>query len=284
MTKISAAKRMIYYGHAIADPASMPETSAERVTTVDPADLDALLARTRNHGGITFDDGYADNLTTALPILEKHRKPATVFVTTGFVARTHPPAERVAARAAIADEAVAPTLARLGIADGPPAARFEILCATLKCMSVRTRAAHMHEIMQACGVTAEELTSAYLSLEQLQEMAAHPLITIGAHTISHPDLRYTTDAELRAELADGRAQLEAWIDARVTELAYPYGDTDQRVRRATAAAGYRRAYLTEQPNWRSKVPFYRRLDIERCDLTTATRRMHKHLRREARAA
>jgi peptidoglycan/xylan/chitin deacetylase (PgdA/CDA1 family) len=34
---------------------------------------------------ITFDDGYRDNLTVALPLLEKFRLPMTLFVTAGFV-------------------------------------------------------------------------------------------------------------------------------------------------------------------------------------------------------
>ena len=36
---------------------------------------------------LTFDDGYRDNLAHALPVLEKHRAPFTVYVTTGFAER-----------------------------------------------------------------------------------------------------------------------------------------------------------------------------------------------------
>lgn len=36
---------------------------------------------------ITFDDGFRDNLTVALPLLEKYHLPITLFVTAGFVGR-----------------------------------------------------------------------------------------------------------------------------------------------------------------------------------------------------
>lgn len=50
--------------------------------------IDTLtLSQKQNVVAITFDDGYRDNLTVALPILEKYGLPLTLFVVAGFVDR-----------------------------------------------------------------------------------------------------------------------------------------------------------------------------------------------------
>lgn len=48
--------------------------------TLHPAARRRLVA-------LTFDDGFRDNLTVALPLLEKYRMPMTIFVTAGFLGR-----------------------------------------------------------------------------------------------------------------------------------------------------------------------------------------------------
>lgn len=48
--------------------------------------LDQTLTDARRNAiAITFDDGYRDNLTVALPLLEKFNLPMTLFVVAGFV-------------------------------------------------------------------------------------------------------------------------------------------------------------------------------------------------------
>jgi peptidoglycan/xylan/chitin deacetylase (PgdA/CDA1 family) len=51
------------------------------------APLTETLSNKSSLVALTFDDGYQDNLTTALPLLEKYSMPATIFVVAGFINR-----------------------------------------------------------------------------------------------------------------------------------------------------------------------------------------------------
>lgn len=285
MARIRSRYRRTFYGHGIADPLSAPEISSDRITHVHPDDFEEFLRRHHRQARITFDDGYADNLTVALPILEKYAKPATVFVTTGFIDRSQPLLARIAGAVARSGDWTQPSV----IDWLKPAARdaravYETLHAQLKQLTVAERARRQAAMMADYDLDTLSLTDDYLSVAQLVELDAHPLITIGAHTVSHPDLRYTTDTELDHELVQGRERLEQWLGHSVTTLAYPFGDTDARVRSAAAAAGYRNAYVTETYGWRSEVPFLRRLDLPRRDLAWETFRMRERDAKQAAAA
>jgi hypothetical protein len=71
-------------------------------------------------------------------------------------------------------------------------------------------------------------------------MAQSPLVTIAAHSISHPrDLgEVENDGELRREVEGSKRRIEAQLGVPVRYFTYPEGKYDERVMEAVEAAGY----------------------------------------------
>jgi peptidoglycan/xylan/chitin deacetylase (PgdA/CDA1 family) len=67
-------------------------------------------------------------------------------------------------------------------------------------------------------------------------------VEIGSHTLSHAHLTQLPDDELRRELVESKAQIEAMLARPCRFLAYPYGEEDARVRAAARDAGYVAAF------------------------------------------
>jgi peptidoglycan/xylan/chitin deacetylase (PgdA/CDA1 family) len=86
-------------------------------------------------------------------------------------------------------------------------------------------------------------------------------VAIGSHGVSHAHLTRLSDEEIRSELCDSRGQIEHELGRECRDLAYPYGEHDDRVRRLARAAGYERAYgLWERSGDPYSLP---RLDLYR---------------------
>jgi peptidoglycan/xylan/chitin deacetylase (PgdA/CDA1 family) len=87
-------------------------------------------------------------------------------------------------------------------------------------------------------------------------------VRIGSHAVSHPHLTRLSDSELRDELEGSRGEIEAELGRPCRELAYPYGEHDERVRVAARAAGYDRGYSLRgrkrDPYALPRVDLYRR--------------------------
>jgi poly-beta-1,6-N-acetyl-D-glucosamine N-deacetylase len=81
-----------------------------------------------------------------------------------------------------------------------------------------------------------------LTWEQLRKMAAHPLVTIASHSITHPsDLRELSDAELRQEIVESKRILETELGRSIDHFVYPEGKYDDRVAHWVQRSGYHSA-------------------------------------------
>lgn len=84
-----------------------------------------------------------------------------------------------------------------------------------------------------------------MSAEQLARCADSPLVTIGAHTVSHPHLTRCSRSEVEYELSASRRFLTEITDQSIDLFAYPYGDYNRDVARAVRACGYRAAFAED---------------------------------------
>ena len=174
---------------------------------------------------ITFDDGYADNLHVAAPVLHKHGLPSTVFVSTGFL-----DGGRMWNDTVIEVMRRAPKgrldLAELGLAgvelNGATSRRLaaEAVIDAIKYQPIEERLARTEALVRLARVTPPD--DLMLSSDELRRLHGQG-VAIGAHTVSHPILARLDAEAARNEIAAGRAQLEKLLGERVALFAYPNG-------------------------------------------------------------
>jgi peptidoglycan/xylan/chitin deacetylase (PgdA/CDA1 family) len=113
-------------------------------------------------------------------------------------------------------------------------------------------------ITELAGDDPEQLAT--MTWDELRTHAERGL-AIGSHGVSHAHLTRLSDEDLRRELVDSKKQIEQELGRECPELAYPYGEHDERVRRQARAAGYERAYgLQEKGSDAYAIP---RVDLYR---------------------
>ena len=199
---------------------------------------------------ITFDDGYADNATVALPILRELGIPATFFVATGFldggrmwndtvieaVRRTRSPQLDLGALG----------LPRVDVAND--ASRRTTIAALLPALKRLPSDARQASVDRIAEIAAAELPDdLMMTAADVRKLAAAGM-GVGAHTITHPILSVVDDVTARREMASSREALERLLGERVRFFAYPNGKptTDYRKRHVALAreVGFDAAFST----------------------------------------
>ncbi len=204
----------------------------------------------------TFDDGYRDNLTIALPVFRAHGLPMCVYVATGLVDRTA--SYWWGAVAQLVESQAELHLHDLGVPETIPTASWgekQAAYARIEGWVHGDLESRGETVLQWCRAHHVDdravLDAAMLTWDELREMARDPLVTIGAHTLTHRRLARLDEESARRELAGSRARLEQELDRQVRHLAYPYGGPaacGAREFRFAADAGFVTAVTTRNGN------------------------------------
>lgn len=199
---------------------------------------------------ITFDDGYADNYTVALPILKKLGIPATVFVATDFLDGGAMWNDIVisAVRESSKDALELPRLQESDLAVGDITQKRAAIDRLLTKMKYLGHAERM-EMADYVRKAADCEPPKDLMLTTAQTRALHDAgVTIGAHTASHPILTKVSDALAEQEIMRSREVLTDITGVPPTLFAYPNGkpERDYALRHAAMVkrAGFKAAFST----------------------------------------
>jgi peptidoglycan/xylan/chitin deacetylase (PgdA/CDA1 family) len=218
---------------------------------------------------LTFDDGYVDNLVAAKPRLAAADVPATVFLATGYLN---------GGRKFWWDE-----LAQLLLCGSGPR-NFEVIVrgqsipcdigdvpltrqdVTAPAAPSRSRHTALMTIWQALRRLKESerelvmhnirsifTASDYhgqpepaMTNDEVKKLVADGLVTIGAHTVTHPSLPTLETVACRREITESKLACEELIGRSVSTFAYPYGDFDAKSREEVGRAGFAIACSTQR--------------------------------------
>lgn len=191
----------------------------------------------------TFDDGYRDNMTLALPIFRRHQAPMTIYVCTGLIERTADYwwgviEEQVARNASLQS----------------PAQREQSYKALTESRhdDIMGTTPHVEKIAgQPPFDSASLLDSVMLSWPELEELTEDPLVSLQAHTVHHWPSAQLDGATARQDVEDGRAVLASRLGIDPCHFAYPYGavkDCGARDFAIAADLGFKTATTTRKGN------------------------------------
>jgi peptidoglycan/xylan/chitin deacetylase (PgdA/CDA1 family) len=216
---------------------------------------------------LTFDDGYLDNYELALPILVKHRVPATIYLVSSTLTARKPVWTATLRYAFVSTKLMHATLpdahgaeTAWGLEDAGRRDRaIRHYTNVLNVLSLARRDEMLAELLDRLRIeTAPDARAWFLSPAQVREMMRHG-VAFGAHTVTHPNLPGIDRLEAEREITESKAALEAALGVRVVHFSYPnsgaiYPHVDDEIEAAVRRAGFRsavtsvRGRLTEHAN------------------------------------
>jgi len=202
----------------------------------------------------TFDDGYVDNLTVAYPILKKHSIPFTIYVATNM-----PNGNAIVWWYLLEDLVVENTEVRVKVDEKETVFKTDTvrnkeisfnqirsLLATADASTLKILVESIfHDRKEVIPAKAKELS---LSWEQISELSLDPLVTIGAHTVSHLPLDSLSYDKSKFEILESKKVIESHILTEVKHFCYPIGSYGKKEVEIMQNSGYATATTTKMAN------------------------------------
>lgn len=211
---------------------------------------------------ITFDDGYADNLYEALPILEELQVPATFFICTGHLGAQQEFWWDELERIVLGDHAYP---AEFILDDAPyhqrwstttQQERHQLYMAMQRLINqvdAPQRLAWLAQLRRWAQVEPQVRPShRALLIPELQQLAAHLLVTIGAHTVTHTRLAAQSPARQAAEIQESKQVLETLLAQPIATFSYPFGGHYDYTRESVALC-QKAGFTKVAANWPGQV-------------------------------
>ncbi len=202
---------------------------------------------------VTFDDGFADNHEVALPILNRYSIPASFYIMVNAVENGTLPwycRLRFAFHATNKMEWKEPASGRTFRLDVPEERRGALNLAwdTGAKLTGSVQDQFIGAVEEALGTEPANAPHGYMmTWEQVRGLrkAGH---TVGAHTLSHPNVAQVSASEARSEIIESKRQLEEKMGEAIEHFSYPHPALSPcwsgQTLELTREAGYKSAVLT----------------------------------------
>lgn len=192
------------------------------------------LSKDKKKVVVTFDDGYADTLLNAYPILEEFDIPASVYITTGMIDKKSEfwwdELEELIVKILSDDglhavERIVQEEFGVSVSVGGGRENFYLqLTPLFKPMTEARIAEVLSKIRRVAGTEAlARDPQRPMTMAELIELSKKPLIEIGAHTVHHESLGHLDYATQYSEMKNSKAFLEKNLEIKVRTIAYPFG-------------------------------------------------------------
>jgi peptidoglycan/xylan/chitin deacetylase (PgdA/CDA1 family) len=202
---------------------------------------------------VTFDDGYADNLYAAKPILEKYDIPATVFICTGYIGREFwwDELERLVLCSRADPHTLNLRERKVQFKWDPPQGNTKMdnaevlkqfhraLYPFLLSLDVEAQNHAMALIRSWSEISSSRISiSRAMNEEELLRLVDGGLIELGSHTRHHPMLQQISPERQKEEIQSSKRDLETLLGEKIGGFSYPNGRATADAKRIVREMGF----------------------------------------------